>query len=196
MKYPTTNPSLLERVRNGDEISWNEFYHRYSPVIRCVGACRHLDEAACDDLVQMVMLKFFGAAKHYTYREGEAKFRTYFAAVIRSQAAELIRGEAHQKNLRPDTAPETTEPFDEVFMNEWRKAVLADAKSELRQRVNERTYQAFELYALQGRPVEQVAPALGMSANRIYVAKKRCTDILRGIVARHNRNDGELELEI
>ena len=81
-------------------------------------------------------------------------------------------------------------------MNEWRKAVLADAKSELRQRVSERTYQAFELYGLQGRPAEQVAAALGMSTNQVYVAKKRCADLLTGIVARHNRNDGELRLEL
>ena len=80
-------------------------------------------------------------------------------------------------------------------MNEWRKAIFADAKSELRQRVSERTYQAFELYGLQGRPVGQVAAALGLSANQIYVAKKRCTDILTGIIDRHNRNDGELHLE-
>ena len=196
MKYPTTNPSLLERVQNGDEISWNEFYCRYAPVIRCVGACHRLNETACDDLVQNVMLKFFGAAKRYTYREGEAKFRTYFAAVIRSQVVELIRREAAQKNLRPDTAPDPAAPFEEVFMNEWRKAVLADAKSELRQRVSERTYQAFELYGLQGRPAEQVAAALGMSTNQVYVAKKRCADLLTGIVARHNRNDGELRLEL
>ena len=189
MKYPTTCPSLLERVRNGDEISWNEFYCRYAPVIRCVGESRRLSETVCDDLVQNVMLKFFGTAKRYTYREGEAKFRTYFAAVIRSQVAELIRREAMQKNLRPDAAPDTAAPFEEVFINEWRRAVLADAKDELRQRVSERTYQAFELYGLQGRPLKQVAAALGLSANQIYVAKKRCTDILTGIVARHNRND-------
>ena len=196
MKYPTTNPSLLERVQNGDEISWNEFYCRYAPVIRCVGACHRLNETACDDLVQMVMLKFFGAAKRYVYREGEVKFRTYLAAVIHSQAVDMIRKEAPQKNLRPETEPKTEEPFEEVFMNEWRKAVLADAKSELRQRVSERTYQAFELYGLQGRPVEQVSAALGLSANQIYVAKKRCTDILTDIIARHNRNDGELHLEL
>lgn len=195
MKYPTTSPSLLERVRNGDEISWNEFYSRYAPVIRCVGAYYRLNETACDDLVQMVMLKFFGAAKHYVYREGEVKFRTYLAAVIRSQAMEIMRREAAQKNLHPKVVPKTEEPFEEIFMNEWRKAVLADAKCELRRRVNERTYQAFELYALQGRPVEQVAAALDMSANRIYVAKKRCTEILTGIIAGHNRNDGELHLE-
>ena len=196
MKYPTTSPSLLERVQNGDEISWNEFYCRYASVIRCVGACHRLDETACDDLVQMVMLKFFGAAKHYVYREGEVKFRTYLAAVIHSQAVDMIRREASQKNLRPEAAAPAEEPLEEAFMNEWRRAVFADAKSELRQRVSERTYQAFELYGLQGRPVEQVAAALGMSANQIYVAKKRCTGILTGIIDRHNRNDGELHLEL
>ena len=37
MNYPTTQSSLLERVQQGDEISWNEFYFRYAPVIRAAG---------------------------------------------------------------------------------------------------------------------------------------------------------------
>ena len=49
MNYPTTQSSLLERVQNGDEISWNEFYFRYAPVIRAAGAGSHYKNAECDD---------------------------------------------------------------------------------------------------------------------------------------------------
>lgn len=194
MKYPTTNPSLLERVQNGDEISWNEFYHRYAPVIRCAGAVCGFDDAECDDLTQMVMIKFFGAAKHYVYREGEVKFRTYFSRVVKSQAVDYIRRNARQKELRVDP-DETFEPFDAAFMDEWRKAVFSDALDELRRRVDERTYQAFEMYGLQNRPASQVAKVLEMPTSQLYVVKKRCADILRAVVARHNRNDEDLHLE-
>lgn len=194
MKYPTTNPTLLERVQNGDEISWNEFYCRYAPVIRCVGASFNFNGEECDDLVQMVMLKFFGAAKRYVYRNGEVKFRTYFARIVKSQAIDYIRRNARQKELRVEL-DEAIEPFEAVFMDEWRKAVFSDALDELRRRVDERTYQAFEMYGLQNRPASQVAEVLEMPVDRLYVVKTRCADILRAIVARHNRNDGELHLE-
>ena len=41
MNYPSTHRSLLERVRNGEEIAWSEFYDRYKGIIRSVGSLYH-----------------------------------------------------------------------------------------------------------------------------------------------------------
>ena len=78
MNYPTTPSSLLEREQQGDEISWYEFYFRYALVTCTSGVGFHFRETECDDLVQLVMLKFFTHSKTFVYRKGEAKFRTYF----------------------------------------------------------------------------------------------------------------------
>ena len=186
---------MLERVQNGDEISWNEFYFRYAPVIRAAGSGFRFNDAECDDLVQSVMLKFFTHSRTFVYRRGEVKFRTYFSRIVHNQAVDMIRRGATQKNL-PGELSESTEPFSDLFMEEWRKAVFAEATDELRQRVDEKTFLAFELYGLQNRDVGKVAAALDMPPNQIYAAKNRCVKILRRIVERHNRNDGELNLEI
>ena len=77
MNYPTTPSSLLEREQQGDEISWN-VYFRYALVTCTSGVGFHFRETECDDLVQLVMLKFFTHSKTFVYRKGEAKFRTYF----------------------------------------------------------------------------------------------------------------------
>ena len=173
MNYPTTQSSLLERVQQGDEISWNEFYFRYAPVIRVAGKSFKFNDTKCDDLVQLVMLKFFNHAKTFIYRRGEVKFRTYFAQIVRSQAVDMIRRNAAQKNLSGEL-PENPDPFDELFIEEWRKAVFAEAKDELRSRVDEKTFMAFELYGLQNRKIDAVADILEMTPNQIYVAKNRC----------------------
>ena len=186
---------MLERVQNGDEISWNEFYFRYAPVIRAAGSGFRFNDTECDDLVQSVMLKFFTHSRTFVYRRGEVKFRTYFSRIVHNQAVDMIRRGATQKNL-PGELSESTEPFSDLFMEEWRKAVFAEATDELRQRVDEKTFLAFELYGLQNRDVGKVAAALDMPPNQIYAAKNRCVKILRRIVERHNRNDGELNLEI
>ena len=195
LNYPTTQPSLLERVQNGDEISWNEFYFRYAPVIRAAGSGFHFNDAECDDLVQLVMLKFFSGAKTFVYRRGEVKFRTWFSRIVHNQAVDMIRRSAARNSL-PLELPDDPDPFDELFMAEWRKAIFAEAKDELRRRVDEKTFMAFELYGLQDRDVKKVAEVLDMSRDQIYAAKNRCLKILREIVERHNRNDGELHLEI
>ena len=195
MRYPTTRKSLLERVQDGDEVSWHEFYCRYAPVIRSVARLYRLHPDECDDVVQMVMTKFFGGGRRYVCTEGKVRFRTWFATVIRSCAVDYIRANASVSGRRePDSRSE--DPFGERFMEEWRKAVLAEALDELRLRVDARTYQAFEWYALQDRPVGDVMTILSMNRNQVYLAKSRCTAILREIVARHNLADGELGLAV
>ena len=94
MNFPSTHRTLLDKVRAGDEVSWEEFYGRYSPVVRFVGALYGLRGDECEDLIQLVMVKFFNSAGRFVYREGEVRFRTYFATVIRSAVVDLIRANA------------------------------------------------------------------------------------------------------
>ena len=80
-------------------------------------------------------------------------------------------------------------------MDEWRKFVLAEAEQELRNRVTPETYQAYQLYAVQGRPVEKVAAFLECSVNQVYQAKKRCFAMMREILLKMNEADPELHME-
>ena len=41
---------------------------------------------------------------------------------------------------------------------------------------------AFEMYALHGRPVKEVAEFLSLSENSVYVAKNRCITLLKNII--------------
>jgi len=195
MNYPSTHKTLLERVRSGEEIAWTEFYARYAPVIRFAGSLYHFNAFECEDLVQNVMLKFFDAQKKFVYREHQTRFRSWFATVIRSQAVEYIRkaGRGRENPLPDDMADD---PFARKFLEEWRKVVFQEALDELRLRVDPVTFQAFELYGLQDRSAEEVAKALDLPRDQLYVAKSRCLKILREIIARENRFDGELHLEI
>ncbi len=195
MNYPPTQKTLLERVQNGDEISWDEFYRRYAPVIRAAGKGAGFNDAECGDLIQTVMLKFFSNARTFTYREGQVKFRTWFARIIRSSIVDQIRDASRQKNLDAEI-PEQPDPFDQIFLEEWRKAALEEAKDELRSRVDEKTWQAFEMYGLQNRDAKQVALILGVTVNQLYVAKNRCTAMLKKIVKHHNEADPEARIEL
>ena len=194
MDNPSTHKSLLERVQNGEEIAWREFYGRYAPVIRFVGSLYHFNEFECEDLVQNVMLKFFDSRKKFVYREKQTRFRTWFAAVIRSQAVDYIRS-AGRGRENPLPGDDSQDPFAEEFLREWRKVMLAEAMDELRVRVDPVTFQAFELYALEGRPANETAELLDLSANSVYVAKTRCLKILREIIRRLNAEDPELKLD-
>lgn len=198
MKYPTTDRPLLNRVRRGDEVSWRDFYERYSPVIRGVGALYRFSAAEQEDLVQLVMMKFFAHARDYVYLESRAKFRTYLASIIRSTAVDFIRSDSSRRRAEARAAEYDvgTGAFEEEFMNEWRRVILKDALGELRRRVTFRTYQAFQLYGIQNRPAEEVAALLEISVHQVHVAKSRCKKTLREILAERNAGDEELNINV
>lgn len=197
MKYPTTNKSLLEKVQDGDEVSWNDFYGRYAPIVRYLARRAFVDAAEIDDVIQEVMQKFFQNSRTYVYRDGKVKFRTYFQCIVRSVIIDHQR-----RNRRFETEPlledqviDESQSLERDFMEEWRKAALAEAMAELRTRVDARNYQAFEMFGLQHREMTQVKAILSMTENQIYLAKSRCTKILQEIVKRMNNADDELKLE-
>ena len=198
MKYPSTHKSLLERVQGGDEISWAEFYDRYKGIIRAVGALYHFNEDEQDDLLQRVMVKFFANAETYVYREGQIKFRTYLSRIVRSEAVDHIRADAARKRAeeRAVDCGINDDTFEREFLTEWRKIILTEALEELRGRVKFKTYQAFQLYGLQNRPCRDVAELLEISEHQVHVAKSRCSEMLREIVARYNTGDGALKLDV
>lgn len=195
MDYPSTHKSLLAKIHDGDDVAWREFYDRYAPVIRYVGTLYRFNPSECDDLVQSVMLKFFDAEKKFVWDERRARFRTYFASVIRSQAVEYIRANVRARR-EPPPADEACDPFAGEFLAEWRKVMLEEALDALRLRVDAVTFQAFEMYALQHRAAAEVAAALNLSRSQLYVAKSRCLKTLRAIVAEYERLDGELDLDV
>ena len=56
------------------------------------------------------------------------------------------------------------------------------ALAELKGRVQPETYVAFEMYAIQGRPVQDVAKFLNLSVSSVYTAKSRCISTLKEII--------------
>ena len=68
MRYESTHPSLLTRVRDpADRVAWREFEARYGPLI--VGYCRSLGLQLTDaeDVCQEVMLSLSHALPGFRY---------------------------------------------------------------------------------------------------------------------------------
>ncbi|HEY3243053.1 MAG TPA: hypothetical protein VGM03_06845, partial [Phycisphaerae bacterium] len=75
---------------------------------------------------------------------------------------------------------ESREPgIDEVWEQEWRRHHLMYCLKLIKKEVAPDTYQAFDCYVLKEWPVERVTEALGVSANKVYVAKSRIEKKLR-----------------
>ncbi len=191
----TTKKSLLAKVRSGDDISWTEFYETYRPLIFLVGKDCGLTPFENEELVQQVMSEIFQKdilSRYnpdevpkditFTYDPAKGRFRFFLKAIIRNQAFKLYHKRTNLVNL--DDIPEeaASEKFDADWDEVWKKHILTQAMEELRSKVQAETYSAFEMYAVQGRPVKDVAAFLNLSVNSVYVAKNRCIATIREII--------------
>ena len=195
LKYPTTSRTLLDRIASGDEIGWDEFYAKYSPIIRSLAKAKGLDDDAADDIRQQVMLQFFKQSRSFRFDPGIARFRTYFGRIIRAKIADFCR---KRKEMPSEEVAETAaDPqAGSLFLAEWRKLILREAEEELKKRVTPETFQAYQLYAVQERPAEKVAAFLDCSVNQVYLAKKRCFAMMREILRKMNEADPDLRMEL
>ena len=198
--YPSTRTTLLDRL-NGDEAAWTEFFRRYQEAAADIGRCKGLSPDECSDLVQDVMLRFHHKIEAgFKYDPSLAKFRTFFSRLVKGCVYDLLR--RREKRGVPldgidieDDGSRPDEVLDMALMEKWRTIIREEAMLELVGRVDEKTFQAFELYALEERPAKETAELLGISTNSVYVAKNRCVKIMREIVKRLNAEDPELKLD-
>ena len=194
LKYPTTSKTLLEKISSGDESSWDEFYRKYAPVIKAVAKYKGIEYDA-DDICQQAMMHFFKQSKTFKFDPGIAKFRTYLGRIVSWKIIDYYRKKREKLSEELDAVPVDAE-LDKIYMAEWQKVIIAEAEDELRKRVSPDTFQAYQLYAVQGRPVEKVAAFLDCSTNQVYQAKKRCFAMMREILLKMNETDPDLQLEL
>jgi RNA polymerase sigma factor (sigma-70 family) len=84
------------------------------------------------------------------------------------------RGDAQLENLEEATrAASLDEEVESQWEAEWREHHLRHAMRAIASEFNDHDRQAFQWYAIEGRPVAEVAAALDMSPDAVYQAKSR-----------------------
>lgn len=195
----TTKKTLLERLQNSDNISWNEFYSVYFPLVCAIGRKLDMTQDDCKDLMQEIMFDLFKGKDILNYDSSKGKFRTYFGSIVRHKALKMLRDSARH-SLFSNSAQEASnaagakpvvlsdiqnenDPFQKLFDEEYRNYLLNLALNELRNRVAPETYDIFEMVVLQGRSSKEVAKHLGISRSVISVYCSRCKRNLQKIVS-------------
>ena len=198
----TTSRSLLNKVRNGDDVSWSEFYETYKPLILLCGKDHSLSEAEKEDLIQNIMYEIFQkniiekydpdrAPENLTFKYDPAKgrFRHYLRGIIRNQALKIIYKRNNLDSLDAEDAPVPAEElWVPIWEEEWRRHILNEALKELKNEVESKTYSIFEMYFIQDRPVQEVTKLWNVSASSVYTVKCRCLPILKRIINQLEEN--------
>lgn len=196
----TTRRSLISRVIDGDEASWDVFYANYSHLIYAIGERSGLSADDCEDLIQEIMLTIFNGKDRFRYDSAAGKFRTYLIGIVKHKVCDFYRKRDNRMVATDDAVvPESADPtdrLDEVCFEEWKNHILNVALMELRERVAPETFDAFQMYVLQEREPREVAVALSISESAVYVYKNRCVKHLRLIIEECRSFDPEFALEL
>ena len=182
----TTRPSVLARARDGDA---GEFARIYSPLIYRMARRRGLDEHDAEDLMQQMMLELLRLLPKFRYDRSRGTFKGFLKKMTGNRVIDLYR---KKKPLLDPAALEgvadrDAEDPDEEFDREWQKAHLVAALDAVRPQVKPSTFQSFQLFALEGWPIEKVAETLGISRNQVSQNKRRVIQRLKAQVEEQER---------
>ncbi len=199
----TTRATLLERLRDGtDQLSWEEFFHSYWPLVYAFAKRRGCSDHTAEEVVQDVMLKVFEQRDFYQYDPSRGRFRDWLAALVRNKVAEYRRRPSDRVRARGgDSQAEPVEPEsqdvppDAAWEAAFENALLIVLLDTVRREMNPRTFMAFELSALYELPGAQVARITGLTRNAVYKSRKRVFKRLEELGAPY-RNDGQFHQRV
>ena len=177
----TTRPSLLVRIRNAaDAEAWEQFLELYAPLLHGYFRRRGLQDADAADLTQEVLQAVSSAAMHLNDYRQRGTFRGWLYGVARNKYCDFrARQERHRPGSGDTAVAELIESVpaagDEAaeWEREYQQRAFALAANQVRECVDESTWQAFWQTAVEGRSGQEVARALEMSVGAVYVAKSR-----------------------
>jgi RNA polymerase sigma-70 factor (ECF subfamily) len=177
----------LSRLRREphNQSAWDDFVGRYGP--RIVAWCRRwgLQEADAQDVAQAVLVLLAVKLRGFVY-DPSRSFRAWLRLLTRHAWSDFLAerrrpgagsGDSgmldrlHSVEARDDLERRLEEAFD--------LELLESAKAYVRGRVAPRTWQAFELTAIEGLSGAKAAARLGMQVAAVFMAKSNVKKMIQ-----------------
>lgn len=179
-----TRPSLLIRLRDKeDSEAWGQFVEIYSPLIFSFARRCGLQDSDAADLVQEVMGEIHKSIDRFEYDPQLGKFRSWLYKIAKRTKSRIQKKQAKQPLGTGDSAAmavlaNQSDSHDEIqafWDREYQRNLLQWAAEQVRPSINETTWQAFWMTAVEEKESQTVAEQLGLSLGSVYVAKSRVT---------------------
>ena len=186
---PSTDSSLLSRVRRHEAEAWQMFSDLYGPLIYGWARRQGLEREDAADVLQET---FLAVARSISTRQGggPGSFRAWLWAITGNKIRDHFRqrgpgggvgGTAAHALLEQAPAAAWPDSTDAIQPSDVAGLVhrgMAQVQSE----VEQRTWRAFCLCVLQGRDTQSVAAELGMTTANVRQARSRILRRLRDLL--------------
>jgi RNA polymerase sigma-70 factor (ECF subfamily) len=192
-----TSPSLLGKLRRDptDQVAWGEFVDRYGRKIYAWCRQWNLQDADAQDVTQTVLVRLAGRLATFTY-DNTRSFRGWLRTLTQHAWSDFLkrrerpgRGSGdrqveaflHSLEARENLLAALEDPFD--------RELLEEATAQVRLRVAPRTWEAFQLTALEGLSGAEAAARLQMRVASVFKAKSRVQKLLQEEIAELEGDD-------
>ena len=204
-----TRPSLLRRLQGGEDAQgWEEFYRIYGGLIRHFASKAGLTPEEAEDVMQETAIGVARRLPEFVYDPKVCRFKTWLLNQTRWQIRKQLgrrthpgggpgageawpghaSGSATDGTTGTDALGRIADPAIPEFGAEWDAAwesnLIAKGLERVRERIEERQFQIFDLYVTKGWPPDRVAKTLGISVARVYLTKHRVAAMLKQEVRR------------
>ena len=177
-----TRLSLLQRMNAEqiDELTWQQFFRKYSPFVIMMGKSAGLSRDEIKELWSQVFVEISQKGIG-SYDREKGSFRSWFKALIKFRALDLLRKRASAKEIPTEdifTSQEneldSSHPDDE-YEKIWQKMLLYSLVLDLKDELDPIHFQIFFMVVLQGRKPQDVAPVCNVKANTASQIVSRIT---------------------
>lgn len=197
-----TRRSLLHRLRDmEDDLSWRAFFDTYWRLIYNVARKSGLPDPEAQDVVQETVISVARKLPDFRYDPEKGSFKNWLLLITRRRIQDHLRqlyrslpaDSSSLEEIRisaenvadPRFAPDAKLALD--CEEEWRETLFRTALNRVRERVDPKQYQVFDLCVLQRVPAAEVSGMLGINRAQVYLAKHRLSITLKRTVAQLER---------
>ena len=191
-----TRGTLLLRLKQGDtearEVSWEDFYKVYSPIIAGFARRSGCPGSEIDDIVHEVMAGFFKAAHRFEYDPKMGRFRGYLKTATLNAMRQRYRKNRGKTTFDPAWMEQQPHRTETLWAREWLGQLIVRALDAVRAgtSIEQRSWDAFELYGRRNVPIEEVSERLDMAPTAIRKAKSRISQLVRDEIERLRLEEG------
>lgn len=175
-----TPASLLDRLRRPHaDSAWATFVQLYTPLLFAWARRLHRNDADAADLVQEVFAVLVRRLPEFEY-DPQRSFRAWLRTVAVNKYRELARRAAPASGAPDSLLDALPAAAEEAFwVRDYREHLTRRALDVMRSEFQPATWQAFWELVVEERSGADVAAALGVSVNAVYVARSRVLRRLR-----------------
>ena len=197
--FPDTPVTLLARIaveatgQRTDEAAWVRLFNLYAPAIRRFAELQGTPSAESEDVTQEIFLRLVAILRGGRYRADAGRFRCYLATLVRNELVSRWR----KVQARAACVPLDAVPDEAIATLPPEAAALLDAKWRLARHeaavehaltktaLSRLSREIYRAYALEGRPIDEVASAFGVSRNVVAQVKVRVNRMVASLEAEY-----------